>query len=79
MTTKKKVVSVTKKTTVEDKLDAIRWQAFIKASGLPYEELSEEWHQFFSAQAEITTAQTELVKLIDKAIQADVAIAEKLK
>lgn len=76
MTTKKKTVSVAKKTTVEDKLDALRWQAFIHASGLPYEELSEEWHLFFSAQAEISTASTELVKLVDKAIQADV---EKLK
>lgn len=71
-----KRVTVTKKTTVEDKLDALRWQAFIKASGLPYEELSDEWHLFFSAQAEISTASTELVKLVDKAIQADV---EKLK
>lgn len=79
MTTKKKVVSVTKKTTVENKLDAVRWQAFIRASGLPYEELSEEWLAFFDSQAEISTAQVELVKLIDRAIQADVAIAEKLK
>lgn len=76
MTTKKKTVSVTKKTSVEDKLNALRWREFIRASGLPYEELSEEWLNFFSGQSDPTTAQTELVKLIDKAIQADV---EKLK
>ena len=72
MTTKKKVVSVTKKSTVEDKLDALRWQAFIKASGLPYEELSEEWLDFFSGQSDPTTASFELVKLVDRAIEADV-------
>ena len=76
MTTKKKVVSVAKKTTVEDKLNAVRWEQFIIHSGIRFEDLSSEWVAFFDAQAEISTAQTELVKLIDLAIQADV---EKLK
>ena len=74
-----KRVTVAKKTTVEDKLNALRWESFIRASGLPYEELSEEWYQFFSGQSDPTTASTELVKLVDRAIEADVAIAEKLK
>lgn len=63
--------TVTKRTTDEDKLSSIRWQAFIKASGLPYDQLTEEWASFFSAQSEIETAEVELVRLIDIAIKKD--------
>lgn len=56
---------------LQDALNAIRWTSFIKASGLPYDELSEEWLEFFSSQADPQTASVELVRLIDIAIQHD--------
>lgn len=75
-----KKATVTKKVSpsdrLQDALNAIRWTSFIKASGLPYDQLSEDWLEFFSSQADPLTASTELVRLIDIAIQDDM---EKLK
>jgi hypothetical protein len=70
MKTPKRAV-VSKKITDSQVVDAQRWLAFIEASGTPYENLTEEWHSFFSQQAEISSASVELVKLIDKAISKD--------
>ena len=67
--TKRSVVS--KRPSAEQVQDAARWNSFLVASGTPYENLTENWLNFFSQQAEISTAQTELVKLIDAAIKAD--------
>lgn len=71
----KPTTTVTKKISpsdrLEDALNAIRWTSFIKASGLPYDQLSENWLEFFSSQADPQTASTELVRLIDIAIQGD--------
>lgn len=72
MSTKKKVVSVTRKASVEDKLNSVRWESFVKASGIPLNELTDEWWRFFDKQADVDTASTELVRLIDVAIQSDV-------
>ena len=65
---KNKSVVVTKK---QEALDASRWRAFLQASSTPYEDLSEDWYLFFDAQAEISTAQAELVRLVDIAIKND--------
>lgn len=70
MKTPKRAV-VSKKLSDEEKLNASRWTAFIKASGTPFLSLSNEWLAFFDAQANIETAETELVRLIDAAILAD--------
>lgn len=78
MSTKKKVVSVARKTTVEDKLNSLRWTEFVKASGTPFLSLSKEWLAFFDAQSEIETASSELERLVDIAIQKDAA-RENLK
>lgn len=48
-----------------------RWQQFVIHSGIRFEDLSSEWVDFFDAQAEISTAQTELIRLIDIAIERD--------
>ena len=72
MTTRKKVVSVARKTTVEDKLNSLRWTEFVKASTVPYDQLSEGWYDFFSAQSDPKTAHTELERLVDIAIQKDI-------
>lgn len=70
MKTPKRVV-VSKKLSDEEKLNASRWIAFIKASGTPIQELSDEWYNFFDKQADVATASVELVRLIDIAIAKD--------
>jgi hypothetical protein len=74
MTTKKKTTTVTKRVTEEDKLNSVRWNAFIKASGTPVQELTDEWLSFFDSQADIETASSELVRLIDLAIKKDIEL-----
>lgn len=71
MSTPKKKVSVSKRPSAEQIQDANRWQQFIIHSGIRFEDLSSEWVAFFDAQAEISTAQLELVRLIDLAIARD--------
>lgn len=68
---KTKRVSVAKRPSAEQIKNHERWEAFIKASGIPNSKLSDEWHEFFTAQSEIDTASVELVRLIDIAIEKD--------
>ena len=70
MKTPKRAV-VSKKVSEQQIIDAARWKAFIYASTLAYEYLSESWLDFFSAQSDPTVAGTELVRLIDIAILKD--------
>ena len=70
MKTPKKAV-VSKRVTDEIVANANRWTQFIIHSGVRFEDLSDEWVLFYDAQAEISTAQTELVRLIDIAIAKD--------
>lgn len=70
MKTPRKAV-VSKRVSEDEKLNAKRWEQFIINSGIRFEDLSTEWVVFFDAQAEISTAQTELVRLIDIAILKD--------
>ena len=71
MSAKTKRVSVAKRSSAEQIQNSERWEAFIKASGIPNSKLSDEWHEFFTAQSEIDTASVELVRLIDIAIAQD--------
>lgn len=71
MSVPKKKAVVSKKVTDEIVLNANRWTQFIIHSGVRFEDLSNEWVEFFDAQAEISTAQTELVRLVDLAIAKD--------
>lgn len=71
MSVKTKRVSVSKRPSAEQIQDAKRWEQFIIHSGIRFEDLSNEWVEFFDAQAEISTAQIELVRLIDLAILKD--------
>lgn len=68
MSVPKKKAIVSRKVTDEILANAKRWEQFIIYSGIRFEDLSSEWVTFFDAQAEISTAQTELVRLIDLAI-----------
>lgn len=71
MATAKKTAVVSKKVTDQQVKDANRWTQFIIHSGVRFEDLSDEWVLFFDQQAEISTASTELVRLIDIAIAKD--------
>lgn len=71
MSTPKKKAVVAKRPSAEQIQDAKRWEQFIIHSGIRFEDLSNEWVEFFDAQSEIRTAQAELVRLIDIAILKD--------
>lgn len=67
----KKTAVVGKKVSDQQIEDARRWNDFIKASGVPFSELTEEWKDFFDAQSDTATASFKLVKLIDIASEHD--------
>ena len=71
MSVPKKKAVVSKKITDEQIKNSERWEAFVTASGTPFLSLSDEWSAFFDAQSNIETASTELVWLIDLAIEED--------
>lgn len=71
MSVPKKKAVVSKRITDEQIKNSERWTQFIIHSGVRFEDLSDEWVLFFDQQAEISTAQTELVRLIDIAIAKD--------
>lgn len=66
-----KRAAVSKKVTDDEKLNAQRWVHFLAASALPFEQLTEAWLDFFSAQSNPESASTELVRLVDIAIKND--------
>jgi hypothetical protein len=71
MTTKRKTATVSKKLTPEDRLNASRWSAFVRTSGLPFEELSESWLDFYDCAGDCKASSIELERLIDVAIKTD--------
>lgn len=71
MSTVKKKAVVSKRVTDEIVTNANRWTQFIIHSGVRFEDLSDEWVRFFDSQSEISTASTELVRLVDIAIKND--------
>ena len=71
MSAPKKKAVVSKKLSDQQIVDAARWNDFIRASGVPFEELTEEWKDFFDAQSDPLTASFKLVKLIDIAGEHD--------
>lgn len=76
MKTPRKAV-VSKRVSEDEKLNSNRWTQFIIHSGIRFEDLSDEWVLFFDQQAEINSASTELVRLIDLAIEADKVMGSK--
>lgn len=67
----RKSATVSKKVSDQQIVDARRWNDFIRASGVPFSELTEEWKDFFDAQSDTATASFKLVKLIDIASEHD--------
>lgn len=70
MKTPKRAV-VSKKVTDQQIIDAARWNAFISASGLPYNQLTPTWLDAFDSQSDPSTASTLLVELVDIAMVQD--------
>lgn len=66
---KKAIVS--KRVSEQQIIDAQRWNAFVTASGLSFEELSESWLNVFDCQSKPESASVELIRLVDLAIQKD--------
>ena len=71
MKTPRKAV-VSKRVTDDEQLqNANRWNCFIAASALPFEQLTDAWLSFFDSQSNPQSASTELVRLVDIAIKND--------
>lgn len=62
---------VSKKVSDTEKLDAQRWNAFVTASGKPFEQLTPTWLDVFDAQSDPSTASNVLVELVDIAMTQD--------
>ena len=71
MAVKTKTAVVSKKVSDDEKLNAKRWVHFLAASSLPFEQLTDDWLEFFDAQSNPESASTELVRLVDLAIKND--------
>lgn len=71
MTTKKKVATVSKKSSTEDKLNALRFQSILAACQIPYGQLSNEWLKVFELMDMPERAGKELVSVLDRAVQSD--------
>ena len=77
MSVPKKKAVVSRKVSDQQIIDARRWNDFIKASGVPFSELTEEWKDFFDAQSDTATASFKLVKLLDIAAEHDMLARTK--
>ena len=77
MSLPKKKAVVSRKVSDDQIQDANRWNCFIAASALPFEQLTETWLDFFSAQSDPQNASIELVRLIDIAIERDKIMESK--
>lgn len=64
---KAKRISITKRITTEEQINALRWESFLYACQLPFEELSDEWNTFFEKMGYTTSTVDELNEAIDAA------------
>ena len=71
MSVPKKKAIVSRKVSDDQLQDANRWNCFIAASSLPFEQLTESWLDVFDSQSNPQSASTELVRLVDIAIKND--------
>lgn len=71
MATAKKTAVVSKKPSDEQIKNSERWNAFVTASGKPFEQLTPTWLDVFDAQSDPSTASSVLVELVDIAMTQD--------
>lgn len=77
MSLPKKKAIVSRKVSDDQLQDAKRWNCFIAASSLPFEQLTDAWLDVFDSQSNPESASTELVRLIDIAIERDKIMENK--
>lgn len=71
MSLPKKKAVVSRKVSDDQIQDANRWNCFIAASAIPFEQLTDAWLSFFDSQSNPGSASTEIVRLVDIAIKND--------
>lgn len=68
MATKSKTVSVSKRPSSEQIQDAKKWNAFVTASQIEWDHLSEDWKDFFEVIGNTKSSSEEINQAIIKAM-----------
>lgn len=68
MATKSKTVSVSKRPSAEQIQDSLKWAAFVAASQVEWDELSESWKDFFEVVGNTKSSSEEINQAILKAM-----------
>lgn len=68
MATKSKTVSVSKRPSAEQIQDSLKWTAFVAASQIEWDELSESWKDFFEVIGNTKSSSEEINQAIIKAM-----------
>lgn len=68
MATKSKTVSVSKRPSTEQIQDSLKWAAFVAASQIEWDQLSESWKDFFEVIGNTKSSSEEINQAIEKAI-----------
>lgn len=67
MSTPKKKAVVTKRPSAEQIQDSLKWAAFVAASQVEWDELSESWKDFFEVIGNTKSSSEEINRAIEKA------------
>lgn len=68
MSTPKKKAIVSKRPSTEQIQDSKRWAAFVAASQIEWDELSEDWKDFFEVIGNTKSSSEEINQAIEKAM-----------
>lgn len=68
MSTPKKKAIVSKRPSAEQIVDAQRWNAFVTASQIEWDDLSEDWKDFFEVVGNTKSSSEEINQVIEKAM-----------
>lgn len=68
MSTPKKVSTVSKRPSAEQIQDANKWNEFVTASQIEWDDLSEDWKDFFEVIGNTKSSSEEINQAIEKAI-----------
>ena len=71
MATKSKTVSVAKRPSAEQIQNSLKWNAFVTASQTDWDDLSEDWKDFFEVVGHTDSSSEEINQAIEKAIEKD--------
>lgn len=63
-----KRVSVSKRPSAEQIQDSLKWNAFVTASQVEWDELSEDWKDFFEIVGNTKSSSEEINQAIEKAM-----------